>query len=169
MRPRVLLMWHFCPSDPSLADTNISSVWACICFQISSSSSRTRGFPWAPMATCISLTPWKTTAARITTATPPSPNYAPSSRRSPWPSQSGAVGSLNTVHSFIENRARSDTELMRLLSNRPLIPDEIKACLFFKRICLSVFTFIDGSAYQQACLLMFTFAPLLGGQTEQKV
>lgn len=158
MRPRVLLTWLFCPSAPSFAAINISSAWACIFFQTSSSSSRTRGFPWAPTATCISLTPWRRTAARITTATPPSPNYAPSSRRSAWPSQSGAVGLLNTVHSFIVNRARRDTEPVRLLSNRQLIPDEIKAWLFFLRICLSVFTFIDCSAYQQACLLKFTFA-----------
>lgn len=138
MTPRVLLTWHFCPSAPSLAATNIFSAWTCIRFQISSSSSRTKGFPWAPTATCISLMPWRTTAARITTATPPSPNYAPSSRRSPWPSQSGAVGLQNTMHSSNENRARRDTEPMRLLSNTQLIPDEIKAWLFFKRICLSI-------------------------------
>lgn len=79
-----------------------------ICLQTSSSSSRMRGFPWAPTATCTSLTPYRKTAARTTAATLLSPNYAPSSRRSPCLSQSGAVGLQNTKHAFTKNMARRD-------------------------------------------------------------
>lgn len=106
MRPHVLhvtrLPW---PSFPPLPHRSLQL--PIICFQICSSSSRMRGFPWAPTATCTFLTPSRTTAARTTTATPPSPNYAPSSRRSPWPSQSGAVGLQNTRRGFDQKYKRT--------------------------------------------------------------
>lgn len=91
-----------------------------------------RGFPWAPMATCTSLTPCRTTAARTTAATLLSPDYAPSSRRSPWLSQSGAVGLQNT-----KNMARRDAVTPCLLLNQQLILHEIEgrtAWLFLKKI-----------------------------------
>lgn len=123
-----------------------------------------RGFPWAPMATCTSLTPCRTTAARTTAATLLSPDYAPSSRRSPWLSQSGAVGLQNT-----KNMARRDAVTPCLLLNQQLILHEIEgrtAWLFLKKFFECIH--IDFSAYLRACLITFRcFVPLLWGWIEQ--
>lgn len=137
-----------------------------IFFQTSSSSSRMRGFPWAPTATCTSLTPYRTTAARTTAVTLLSPNYAPSSRRSPWPSQSGAVGLQNTKHGFTKNMARRNAVTPCLLLNQQLILHEMKGRTpwsFLKNFleCIR----IHCSAYLHSSLIMFSsFVPLLGGR-----
>lgn len=61
-------------------------------FQVSSTLSKMRGFPWTSTATCTSPMPWGKTAALITAALSPSPEYAPLPRKLPWLLLSRAVG-----------------------------------------------------------------------------
>lgn len=62
------------------------------CAQISSTSSRTRGFLWAWTETFTSLTPRTRTAGETTAASPPSQEYEPSFRRPPCLSSWRQVG-----------------------------------------------------------------------------
>lgn len=72
-------------------------------FQVSSTLSRMRGFPWAVMATCTSLMPYRMTVDRTTVALLPSPKSVPSSRKLPWLLWSIAVGLLKSLQGFKQN------------------------------------------------------------------
>lgn len=75
-------------------------VFLYVLLQVSSTLSRMRGCPWALMATCTSLMPYRKTVVRTIVALLPSPKYAPSSRKLPWLSRFRAVGLQNSIHGF---------------------------------------------------------------------
>lgn len=88
-------------------------VFRYVLLQVSSKLRWMRGCPWALMATCTSLMPYRMTVVRTTVALLPSPKYAPSSIKLPWLSRSRAVGLQNSIHGFNQH-AVSCTPAARL-------------------------------------------------------